>query len=218
VGAGAMVLHILLAWLLLHVVGHGVNGADTALQGEGDAQLVVEFIAVPSSGIATPPSQPLVQKDTIPVAPRDPMVNANTSPHHTDPLRAQVLNRTGQESASDAASIRPFKTNAPAANAASNHSAAQGGNQSDDLLASYHAALRARIAQKWHDLTDRKFPSGCTLRVAQTPGGAVTAISANSCDLSNEDRLQLEAIALMAQPLPYAGYEAVFAENLDLAL
>jgi len=90
--------------------------------------------------------------------------------------------------------------------------------QSDDLLSSYQAALRVAIRGKWATLTTHPFPLGCSLQLNQTEGGVVLAVSTVNCDLAQEDRLRLEAAALLAQPLPYEGYESVFLDQILLDL
>lgn len=89
-----------------------------------------------------------------------------------------------------------------------------GGNTENNLLASYQAA----IFKTWQRLSRHAYPIGCTIHISQTPGGNVTATSAAACGLSKEDQLQLEAAALMAQPMPYIGYEPVFSPEMDLNL
>lgn len=88
----------------------------------------------------------------------------------------------------------------------------------NDLLASYQTALRHAIQRKWDALSDRRFPAGCTLHLKQGVGGTVAEISTADCSLAEEDRLRLEAATLMAQPLPYSGYESVFVSDLNLTL
>lgn len=39
-----------------------------------------------------------------------------------------------------------------------------------------------------------------------------------ACDLDEADRMALEAAALMAQPLSYAGFESVFSEDITLEM
>lgn len=97
-------------------------------------------------------------------------------------------------------------------------SASEGGNPLDDLLADYHGALRATIRRKWKELTSRPFPTGCTVRLDLAVGGPVNSTSASECEIPQEDRTQLEAAIMMAQPLPYAGYESVFTLSLPLTL
>lgn len=189
----------------------------TAQQGDGDA-LVVTFVSVPREEanprpdvtVPAPPSSesPRERFATIP--------SQSIIPDH-DPNIARTLSKIGDEvTTSD--TLAASSPSSPPTSSATDPSNAQSGSPSSDLLASYHAALRARIVMTWHGLTDRAFPSGCALLLAQRTGGAVTATSANDCTLREEDRLQLEAAALMAQPLPYVGFEPVFETQMRLEL
>lgn len=90
--------------------------------------------------------------------------------------------------------------------------------EDDDLSERYQAAVRARIESVWLSLTDRGLPNDCRLRISLAPGGGLVSASAASCSLDDSDRNQLEAAALMAQPMPYAGFEAVFRPELELGM
>lgn len=90
-----------------------------------------------------------------------------------------------------------------------------GGNSDDGLRAAYLAALRAAIRQHWN----YQDPSQqCNLTIKQSPGGAVQSAIAGECSLAPQERRALEAAALMAQPLPYVGYERIFNEVIDINL
>ena len=91
------------------------------------------------------------------------------------------------------------------------------GVQSNDLLSGYQAALRAAIRDKWASLTAQPLPLGCSLKLTQTTGGIVIEASTVNCNLAEVDRLRLEVAALLAQPLPYAGYESVFSPEMLLS-
>lgn len=217
VGTGVVLLHILLIWLLLHGATKGDSGADNVAQGDGEG-LLVEFITVPRA-----PSQPqahTLAPLALSISPAiGPAQERETLTHIEEAERTKVLSKSG-----DYASLAPAlksQPNEPAARAAadtSTFSSPEGGNPSDDLLSSYHAALRSAIQKQWAEQTERSFPSGCVIRLIQSVGGALNASSAVNCDLSRQERLQLEAAALMAQPLPYVGYEAVFLEDMSLQL
>lgn len=214
IGSGVAFLHFLLAVFVLRTTGQEVLGTGNRSQGAG-AVLSVTFVTVM-------PSMPSTQMPAVPALLPAPEAengpDARTADSHAASSETvAVLSETGQYASTIVASKAPPYASRQAA-AASSTSAAKGGSPGDDRLASYHAALRAAIRMKWAALTDRSFPSDCALRLNLAPGGSVNATSANSCVLSNEDRLQLEAAALMAQPLPYAGYEAVFASDLQLQL
>jgi hypothetical protein len=94
---------------------------------------------------------------------------------------------------------------------------ASSGND-DDLAARYRAAVRQTIARYWKQQTGEDLPNGCVLKIGQVVGGQVASAYVDGCDLENSARLRLEAAVLMAQPLPYAGYEAVFLSDLALSL
>lgn len=214
VGISTVLLHVLCAWWLLQVAGHGVSGAGDAVRGEGDA-LVVEFVALPSSKAAKRPLFPSTVAST-PTG-RD-LANTKAAAEDSEARIARVLSESGEHAALQPAPHRADPHSLQAASTASATSSAKGGSPADDLLASYHAALRAAVQKKWTDLTDRPFPSDCVLQLTQAIGGVLHASSAAGCNVSQADRLQLEAAALMAQPLPYAGYEAVFSKDLSLDL
>lgn len=93
----------------------------------------------------------------------------------------------------------------------------QGGSSRDSgLQDAYLAAVRSAILTTWGKTgIDLK---GCVLHVQQKTGGTVQAARVDGCVLDAAVRDELEAAALMAQPLPYAGYEAVFSEQLGLDL
>lgn len=213
IGTGVVLLHLLFAVLLLRVIGHGVQGTGGQTQGEGLAlsATFVTFTPIthsePVSPVSMPPVLPNLEKGS----------DARTTQTSTStPETVPVLSEMGDPSSSEASQMALHATRQIAA--ANTASSAKGGDPGDNPLASYHAALRAAIRRKWAILTDRPFPSDCSLRLNLAMGGSVTATSANGCVLSNEDRLQLEAAALMAQPLPYAGYEVVFSADLTLEL
>lgn len=100
------------------------------------------------------------------------------------------------------------------------NTAASGGSV-DDLASRYLEAIRATIRRKFAD-SRRASPSGCRLSVEQVSGGAVssarsTGAEEGSCALSEDELRDLERAALLAQPLPYAGFEAVFDSSVELA-
>lgn len=209
---GTLLLHGLLVWCLFQASGIGFQGIGDSVHGEGDA-LMVEFIALPSPTAVTPARSTATPEHAVLPEQHDPTAHQDTaSPGERDTI-AHVLSEAGE--------YVPLDANTPAAQPPSQLATTNrtpNGGTADDLLASYRAALRARIIQTWRTVTDRRFPQGCVLHLSQGPGGVVTATSANGCTLSSEDRLQLEAAALIAQPLPYVGYEAVFAPEMELRL
>lgn len=90
-----------------------------------------------------------------------------------------------------------------------------GGNGDDGMRAAYLAALRAAIRLHWgHQENSQQ----CSLTIKQSPGGTVQSAVAGNCLLTPLDRRTLEAAALMAQPLPYEGFESVFASELNITI
>jgi hypothetical protein len=44
----------------------------------------------------------------------------------------------------------------------------------------------------------------------------VTSATTEDCELPAEERSRLEAAVLMAQPMPYKGYESVFVAEIEV--
>lgn len=208
---GAVLLHVALAWLLLQPIGRGVDGDGNISQSDGDA-LVVEFVSVTSDARGTSSILLPVSQDAVASGQQKQTPASGTTTPDVTTMVAAIQSKTGEFAASN----MPPGVAGQSLQATS--SAAKAGIPESDLLTNYRAALRAKIARTWSSLTDRSFPSDCSLQLSLNPGGALAATSANGCNLSQEDRLQLEAAALMAQPLPYAGYETVFQHELSLVL
>ena len=204
-------MHLLLLAWLVDRAGQG-NAGQSAGRDGFDAGMAVTFVALPpsphpaASTRKSPPDEASHERDGVSEATRSALtetepllVDADTGVQASRQSTPQAL--ANAEQATRAASVEPT-----------------GGSAGDDVRASYHAALRAAIQRKWRQLTERKFPTGCELQLALGVGGAVNATTASACNLSTEERQQLEAAALMAQPLPYAGYEEVFSPTVLLRL
>lgn len=85
------------------------------------------------------------------------------------------------------------------------------------LQARYAAALQEAILAKW--TRPETVPVGvrCRLVIRQLPGGEVMSAEVSSpCAYDEQGRRSIEAAVLKAQPLPYAGFETVFARTLTL--
>lgn len=86
----------------------------------------------------------------------------------------------------------------------------------DSREQAYLMALRAAIQSKW---TRQSTQDGlCAVTIQQTIGGQITGAISKSCTLGQADRRALEAAALAAQPLPYAGFERVFREQITVEM
>lgn len=87
----------------------------------------------------------------------------------------------------------------------------------DSLLARYQEALRAAITAKWTRPETVPLGAMCRLQIRQIPGGRVLEAQViEPCAYDEQGRRSIEAAVLKAQPLPYAGFEPVFARNLIL--
>ncbi len=111
--------------------------------------------------------------------------------------------------------------NAAASASGSSSSAPQpaggAGGSSDDLSAKYAAAIQAKVTDAW--IRPDNIPSGqrCQISITQLRGGRVlSAKVSGSCPYDEAGKRSIEAAVLNAQPLPYAGFESVFARELTL--
>ena len=85
------------------------------------------------------------------------------------------------------------------------------------LLAKYRAALQAAITQNWTRPDSVPLGQRCKIVIRQLPGGQVVDAQVDaSCPYDEAGRRSIEAAVLKAQPLPYAGFEAVFNRTLLL--
>jgi colicin import membrane protein len=85
------------------------------------------------------------------------------------------------------------------------------------LQARYADALREAIRRNWIRPDNVPLGSTCTLLIRQIPGGEVVDVQiGNPCAYDAAGRRSVEAAVWKAQPLPYAGFESVFARTLTL--
>ena len=93
------------------------------------------------------------------------------------------------------------------------------GNEGVDagLEARYAAALQEAILRNWTRPESVPLGQRCRINIRQIPGGEVVDVEVSaSCPYDELGRRSVEAAVLKAQPLPYAGFEAVFRRNLNL--
>lgn len=93
------------------------------------------------------------------------------------------------------------------------------GNQGVDtgLAARYAAALQEAILRNWTRPETVPLGQRCRITIRQLPGGEVVDVEvAASCPYDELGRRSVEAAVLKAQPLPYAGFEAVFQRTLTV--
>lgn len=140
---------------------------------------------------------------------------------HFPPKVAEAISQSRFDSAStiaeplQAGALAPIPQTSTSAGAAG--AAGLAGNPDNTgLRDAYLRALRAAILNKWG--RPNTSLAGCTIALEQGINGLVVSARAGGCTLSSEERDSLESAALMAQPLPYAGYETVFENELNLNL
>lgn len=206
--SASVALHV---WLIAWWLSGAHSGSGESDQRTGyDGAFAVEFIAVsrPDTLPATRVEIAATQVIASPSQPSDPAEN--------DPIAASESAPSADDPAEPGAN--PVPEPVDQASTAQDHDGSTGRSLAgeDDLLDRYHAALRARIESMWLSLTDKSLPSDCLLTIHLQAGGALVSASAAQCDLDDADRNQLEAAALMAQPMPYEGFETVFTPELEL--
>lgn len=95
--------------------------------------------------------------------------------------------------------------------------AAASGAGDDGLRSRYAAALQEAIRAKWTRPENIAPGALCVLKIRQLPGGEVVDAQVESpCVFDEQGRRSVEAAVLKAQPLPYAGFEPVFARTLTI--
>ncbi|NZA28561.1 TonB C-terminal domain-containing protein [Luteimonas sp. SJ-92] len=86
-----------------------------------------------------------------------------------------------------------------------------------DLAARYAAALQEVIARNWVRPDNVRLGERCRLYITQLPGGQVMSVEFDpSCPYDAQGRRSVEAAVRKAEPLPYRGFEPVFARRLNL--
>lgn len=87
----------------------------------------------------------------------------------------------------------------------------------EGLRARYAAALQAAILDKWRRPESVPLGQVCRIKIRQSAGGRVLDAQADpSCPYDQAGKDSVERAVLLAQPLPYAGFEAVFQRELFL--
>jgi len=111
-----------------------------------------------------------------------------------------------RRSAADAAAVADSNASPPPGN--------QGPD--DNLRAQYYGAIADAIRRNW-TRPDNVPNAFCPIRIRQVPGGEVIDVQVlPSCPFDELGRRSVEAAVLKAQPLPYAGFESVFARELTI--
>jgi uncharacterized protein YecT (DUF1311 family) len=83
-----------------------------------------------------------------------------------------------------------------------------------DLARRYAEAISNSVTSRWLR-PDNLAAQSCDVDIVQSPGGDVlSADAAPSCPYDDDGKRSVENAVLRSSPLPYAGYESVFARHL----
>lgn len=100
--------------------------------------------------------------------------------------------------------------------AASGAATAGAGGTSSDLSAKYVAAIQQAVLNQWVRPDSVPLGQKCSIHIRQVPGGSVIEAQVSpNCPFDEAGRRSIEAAVLRAQPLPYRGFESVFARDLN---
>lgn len=180
-----------------------VAATETQMQEEKRRQAQVD--------LTTPPKQ-REQQATPPPQQVDEARLAAIRRQRAAQIREQ---RLAAERAQQIAELRERQGGGAAEESARSDAAASGGDDSD-LQARYVAALSQAIRAKWKRPGNVDRVAGlCRLVIVQTVGGLVReARTEEPCSYDEAARRSIESAVLMAQPLPYEGFETVFKRDI----
>lgn len=180
-----------------------VAATETQVQDEKRRQAQVD--------LTTPPKQ-REQQATPPPPQVDEAKLAAIRRQRAAQIREQ---RLALERAQQVAELRERQGGSAAEESARSDAAASGGDSSD-LQARYVAALSEAIRAKWKRPGNIDRVAGlCRLVITQSPGGLVReARTEEPCSYDEAARRSIESAVLMAQPLPYEGFESVFKRDI----
>ena len=180
-----------------------LNQNTGTMQNDGSGDLVVQFVSLDRSIANANPESPApetaVTEDLTPETEnQDQQPDRDKTPTPIDSVATESVPDEGARS--------------PSTNESSNGSQLGSSGTGDDLESRYIATLKATIYSKWKTSNGGKLGS-CDLTIQQAIGGSVLTAKLVNCNLSPAEQRAFEAATLMAQPLPYAGFESVFVEN-----
>ncbi|HCL42976.1 MAG TPA: protein TolA, partial [Pseudomonas sp.] len=116
----------------------------------------------------------------------------------------------------EVAAARNAAGSAAAGASGASQPAAGGGGNSDDLSAKYAAAIQAKVLSQWVRPDTVPLGQRCQITITQIPGGTVMQAKVSpNCPYDEAGKRSIEAAVLNAQPLPYRGFESVFARTLN---
>lgn len=207
---GTFALHaafVACVWTLVSDVPGG--SSEVAGSSRGPDGLFVAYVAIPSDGVAprTQPTEAAERTDSRAVDAVEASAAADSQPV-IEPVIAPAPMAT--------ASVAPVGSEQQATVSGGEDAGSQGQGDSD-LEARYVAALRSAILKQMGDPSASR-RGNCQLRITQVAGGNVLEAQAINCQAGSALARAAEAAALMAQPLPYAGFESVFRQSRELVL
>ncbi len=88
--------------------------------------------------------------------------------------------------------------------------------RSSGALASWQAAIAAKITRAWLRPPTARAGIDCMLNVTQVPGGEVTEVSVGQCNGDQAVRESIEAAVYRASPLPPPPDPSLFDRNLQI--
>lgn len=125
-------------------------------------------------------------------------------------LAEQKLRQMADARARQAASAAASSA-APAAGPVGN------GGTDEDLRGRYAAAIQEAVLRQWTRPESIPVGTRCKVVIRQLPGGEVVSAEVQpGCAMDAAGQDSVERAVLKAQPLPYRGYESVFARTLTL--
>ena len=91
------------------------------------------------------------------------------------------------------------------------------GGTDADLRGRYAAAIQEAVLRQWTRPESVPVGTRCRVVITQLPGGEVMSATVQpGCAMDAAGQDSVERAVLKAQPLPYRGYESVFARTLTL--
>lgn len=95
---------------------------------------------------------------------------------------------------------------------------AQPASEDGELHRAYSQAVRQAIRAHWM-MPERGVSGACPVLVRQLPGGDVLHVEAHlGCTFDEAGRRSVEDAVWVASPLPYHGYERVFAREMRVTV
>ena len=210
----SVAIHVMLfGWLFF--VHPMLGGGDSGSLGKdvGSARISANFLARDEF-------RQRVERVTLPVesmaqAAVDVVSENALQEHSVDAIDEVEHAETGSSASAEESAVAGFEASeaSPAEPVSSQNDGGTGDGGRDGLRTAYLAALRAAISEHWRRIGSK---GNCRLILLQSPGGAVKNAVSTGCDLDVESRRALEAAALMAQPMPYIGYESVYQDSIEV--